>query len=192
MPENKQAQRTVSVFMIAAVSAVFLMPFPFATIPIASAGTLTQWDTESQFGTGSNQNTTTTRFSGDVTLDLTDSYTETTKEEFDLGNGLSQGYYGTSVDNREGGEVILGSGWKYTSATDIPVGPYVSHAWVASDTALLYVAQEDGLKVIDTKNNAELSDDELLINYNSSSTPPAPNIYSGYQPSSSLLVGDYL
>ncbi|MEA3323139.1 MAG: SBBP repeat-containing protein [Patescibacteria group bacterium] len=165
--------------------------------PLSTPSTQTDdtvWDTKEDFNKGINNNTSSNQFDGDVTLEYqspSESYTETTKEQFDLGRNDFTELYTSAVDNQDDGEVIINQGWTYTSETSPgSISDSIIHSFVDINNKLIYISTYSGLSVINTQGTIDPSDDTLVTTYNTTSTPAIANnrVYHSFLDTANNLI----
>ena len=169
-------EASLILFLIAAL----VFPYPLLTKTAqAEGGEITQ-TSQTDFQLGTAQNTLELNQSpGNIKLKQNlNTYTETTKEEFDLGYSPVDSFSQSAVSEENGGEIIINQGYTYTPSTSPAIGSnYVLHSFLDSARNLLYVSTPGGLTVLNTQGTADPADDTLVKTYTTSTTPAIANNY---------------
>ena len=137
--------------------------------PIQAASTWTQ-TTQADFLEGTISNIDLDVSPGDITLaENLNTYTDTTEDDFDKGNiGID-----TKTQVLSTNQVSLNKGYSYSTLSTPAIANYYIYggSWLDTTTNYLYVGTDDGLSVINTQGTTDVSDDTLVITYNTSSSP---------------------
>jgi hypothetical protein len=100
-------------------------------------------------------------------------YTETTKEDFDRGTTSLNSLSKTEINSEDNGSIQLGRSYLYNSSSNPSIGSdSVRYLFKDDNNNLIYICTQDaGLSVIDTKGTADSSDDSSVTTYNTTSNP---------------------
>ena len=184
MPSHPRTYRSIAFFSIVTLLVPILA---YVLTPEAYGVADIEWKDAGTFGAGVFQNATTTGNTVTLAHDMTGAVTDTTYDDFRMGNTAYDGFSMTAV--AESGEVGINQGWVYGVNT-LPAleSSFVQHSFI--DNNLLYVSTYGGLSVINTEGTVDPVDDTLVTRYYTGSTPALGNdtVYHSFLDNNLLYV----
>ena len=163
---KKHRRKAQALLMVLALTPVVVYQL---TLNAGATGS-TSWNSD-QFPLGTSQNTEIKN--GTIGLSLTSSTTESTTEDFSLGDNSVNAF--AMAGFPEGGGLSTNKAYSYTNTTNPSVGANVEGLYINGN--ILYVAGFGGLKVIDTHGTKDPADDTFVNTY---TTVSSPSIASNY------------